>query len=66
MLTMSMVMNYYAIPRKIRDIDIVNELNSAEVNRIAIIFNEYFFISEERIRENDERKLKNVKTYPFI
>jgi predicted nucleotidyltransferase len=51
MLTGSMAMNYYAVPRMTRDIDIVIELNSRDVNRVVTIFDGDYYISDIGVRE---------------
>ncbi|PYM16185.1 MAG: hypothetical protein DMD81_13195 [Candidatus Rokuibacteriota bacterium] len=38
MVTGSMALNYYAVPRMTRDVDVVAELGIADVNRVAELF----------------------------
>ena len=52
MLTGSMAMNYYAQPRMTRDIDVVIELASHDVERVAALFRPDYYVSEENIRES--------------
>ncbi len=42
MVTGSMAVNYYAVPRMTRDIDIVVELSELDVNRAVKLFQEDF------------------------
>ena len=51
MLTGSLAMNYYAEPRMTRDIDIIIEIFSQDVNRIIDKFQEDYYISENSIME---------------
>src|SRR5213594_5124967 len=52
MLTGSMAMNYYAQPRMTRDIDVVIELASHDVERVAGLFRPDYYVNEEKIRES--------------
>ena len=52
MLTGSMAMNYYAQPRMTRDIDVVIEIASHDVERVAALFRPDYYVSEENIRES--------------
>ena len=52
MLTGSMAMNYYAQPRMTRDIDVVIELASHDVERVAALFRPDYYVNEENIRES--------------
>lgn len=49
MLTDSLAMNYYSVPRMTRDIDIVAELSSADARKMTALFSEAYFISEEAV-----------------
>ena len=51
MLTGSFAMNYYAEPRMTRDIDIVVELNSSDIQKIMKIFLADYYISENAVKE---------------
>lgn len=51
MVTGSIAMNFYAVPRMTRDIDIVVELGEAEVNRITDAFQEDFYIEREALEQ---------------
>ncbi len=52
MLTGSMAMNYYAQPRMTRDIDVVIEIASHDVERVAALFRPDYYVSEQNIRES--------------
>jgi hypothetical protein len=52
MLTGSMAMSYYAQPRMTRDIDVVIEMGSEEVDRVVALFRPDYYVSEENIRES--------------
>jgi hypothetical protein len=49
MLTGSMAMNYYAQPRMTRDIDVVVDLQSADVSRIVEMFSGDYYVSREAV-----------------
>lgn len=51
MLTGSLAMNYYAIPRMTRDIDMVVEMTSRDVFRIEEIFSPDYVLSREAIED---------------
>ena len=51
MVTGSMAMNYYAVPRMTRDIDIVIEVSSADVDRLTGVFRDEFYLEPETVRE---------------
>lgn len=51
MLTGSLAMNYYATPRMTRDIDLVAELEPADVARILAIFEPGYYVSEIAVAE---------------
>src|SRR5439155_7493562 len=52
MLTGSMAMNYYAQPRMTRDIDVVIAIGPEDVGRVASLFRNDYYVSEENIRES--------------
>ena len=61
MLTGSFAMNYYAEPRMTRDIDIVVELNSNDVNKIVLVFSKHYYISEMAVKEAiDKLRMFNI------
>ncbi len=45
MLTGSLAMNYYAMPRMTRDIDLVADLERADIERIVAIFEARYYVS---------------------
>lgn len=49
MLTGSFAANFYAVPRMTRDIDLVIELNSGDVDKLFEIFHNDFYIDKESI-----------------
>ena len=49
MITGSIAMNYYAVPRMTRDIDIVIELNVVDVDKVFNIFKDDFYIDQKMI-----------------
>jgi len=52
MLTGSMAMNYYAQPRFTRDIDVVVELETADVDKIVHLFHPDYYVSREAVAES--------------
>jgi hypothetical protein len=52
MLTGSMAMNYYALPRMTRDIDVVIAIGPEDANRLVALFRPDYYVSEESIRES--------------
>ena len=50
MVTGSMAMNYYAVPRMTRDIDIVIEVSSADADRLTGVFRDEFYLEPETVR----------------
>lgn len=50
MMTGSMAMAFYSTPRMTRDIDIIIQVSSADVDRIVNLFREDFYIEEESVR----------------
>lgn len=51
MLTGSLAMNYYAIPRMTRDVDVVVALTAADVQRVGPLFHPDYYVSEQSVRE---------------
>jgi hypothetical protein len=51
MLTGSMAMNFYAVPRMTRDIDIVVELSGADVDRVVRVFSPDYYVSRAAVSE---------------
>lgn len=49
MVTGSMAMNYYAVPRMTRDIDMVVELTAADVDRLCGLFEGDFYIDPDAV-----------------
>lgn len=56
MISGSMAVNYYAIPRMTRDIDIVIELKDLDVNKFTDLFQDDFYIDKETVRREVQRK----------
>jgi len=52
MISGSMALNYYALPRMTRDIDIVIELKEEDINNFVFNFENDFMVDEEMIRED--------------
>ncbi len=52
MLTGSMAMNYYALPRMTRDIDVVIAIGPKDVPRLIDLFRPDYYMSEQSIRES--------------
>jgi hypothetical protein len=50
MVTGSMALNYYALPRMTRDIDLVVELSPQDAERIVDLFREDFYVDGEAVR----------------
>ncbi len=51
MLSGSTAMNFYARPRMTRDVDLIVEMGSADVQRLVTLFQEDFSVDEQEIRE---------------
>jgi hypothetical protein len=51
MLTGSVAMNHYAVPRMTRDIDLVVELSAAEVDRVCGLFEGDFYVDRQAVRD---------------
>ena len=56
MVTGSMALNYYALPRMTRDIDLVVELLPGDAERIVDLFREDFYVDVEAVRRAIERR----------
>ena len=56
MVTGSMALNYYAVPRMTRDIDLVLELSVADVDRVSDLFQTDFYLDRQAVREAIERQ----------
>lgn len=52
MLTGSLAMSHYSIPRMTRDIDIVLEINLSDAAKFISLFKDEYYISEESIMES--------------
>ena len=52
MVTGSMAMNYYAQPRFTRDIDVVVELEIADLDKIVRLFHPDYYVSREAVAES--------------
>lgn len=52
MLTGSMAMNYYAIPRMTRDIDVVVLIGKEDIQALMSAFGTDYYISEEALKES--------------
>jgi len=51
MLTGSLAMNYYATPRMTRDIDLVADLERADVGRVVALFEPDYYVSDTAVAE---------------
>lgn len=50
MVTGSMAVNFYAVPRMTRDIDLVIELSGRDVDQVAQMFQEDYYLDREMVR----------------
>jgi hypothetical protein len=50
MVTGSMAANYYAVPRMTRDIDIVVELSTADIDQLCDLFQGDFYVDRDTVR----------------
>ena len=50
MVTGSMAMNFYAVPRMTRDIDLVVELSERDADRVVHLFREEFYVDPETVQ----------------
>ncbi len=62
MITGSIALNFYAMPRMTRDIDIVIELQQGHTKILLDLFQEDFYVDEETIKE----ALKNESLFNII
>ena len=62
MVTGSMAMNYYAVPRMTRDIDIVVELAEGDASHAVQIFQKDFYIDPEMVQD----AVKNTSMFNII
>lgn len=61
MVTGSTALNYYAVPRMTRDIDIVIELNAAQSGTLGGLLSSEFYVDQDAIdRAAAERRIVNV------
>ena len=56
MITGSMALNYYAVPRMTRDVDLVAELSVADVSRVTDLFSGDFYVEPAAVRDSIERQ----------
>ena len=56
MVTGSMALNYYAVPRMTRDIDVVAELLDTDVDRVCDLLREDFYLDRDVVRDAVERR----------
>lgn len=56
MLTGSVAMSYYAIPRMTRDIDIVAALTGNDIEKISGLFGSDYYVSDEAVNDAIRRK----------
>src|SRR2546422_11611808 len=56
MVTGSMALNYYAVPRMTRDIDLVVELSVTDVDRLSDLFQKDFYLDPEVVRAAIDRQ----------
>ena len=56
MVTGSMAVNYYAVPRMTRDIDVVVELSPQDTDRICTLFQDDFYLDREAVQQAIEKK----------
>jgi hypothetical protein len=67
MLTGSLAMNFYAIPRMTRDIDIVVELSTANIDPVVELFSPDFYVSRAAVAEAvGGRRMFNVIHQPSV
>lgn len=55
MVTGSMALNYYAVPRMTRDIDLVVDASAADIDRLCELFRDDFYLEPAAVREAVER-----------
>ena len=56
MITGSIAVNFYAVPRMTRDIDIVIEIRKGDIVKITSLFRENFYIDRESVWEAVEKQ----------
>jgi hypothetical protein len=56
MVTGSMALNYYAVPRMTRDIDLVVELSVTDVDRVSNLFQTDFYLDPEAVQAAIDRQ----------
>ncbi len=56
MVTGSMALNYYAMPRMTRDLDLVIDLGPTEASRLEDLFTAAFYVDEAMVREELARR----------
>jgi predicted nucleotidyltransferase len=56
MVTGSMAVNYYAVPRMTRDIDLVVALSEGDADRIEALFGEAFYLDRQAVRSAIEQR----------
>jgi hypothetical protein len=67
MVTGSMAVNFYAVPRMTRDIDIVVELSEVDVDRVVGIFQGDFYVDREMVqRAIREKAMFNIIQNAFV
>jgi hypothetical protein len=67
MITGSMAVNYYAVPRMTRDIDLVVELSEPDVDRVIRLFQVDFYIEREAVETAlRERTMFNIIHHAFV
>lgn len=67
MLTGSMALNYYAVPRMTRDIDLVVELEPGDAERLVRLFQSDFYVDLEAVRHGIvERGIFNLIHDAFV
>jgi hypothetical protein len=62
MLTGSLAMNFYAMPRMTRDIDLVVALTEADVERLVTLLEDDYYVSREAIEE----AIKHASSFNLI
>ena len=56
MVTGSMAMNYYGVPRMTRDIDVVIEVDVPDLERVCALFQDDFYLEREAVQDAIERR----------
>jgi hypothetical protein len=62
MVTGSMAMNFYAVPRMTRDIDLVIELSERDVDRVTCLFQQEYYIDRDMV----ERAVRDDAMFNMI